>query len=46
VSVSLEVGVYLRADPNTDYRSILAEQCTSARSLGRNPLACAGIPTS
>jgi hypothetical protein len=46
VAVSVEVGVYLRADPNTDYRAILVQQCQAARAVGRNPLACAGIPTS
>jgi hypothetical protein len=46
VAVSVEVGVYLRADPATDYRSNLTQQCATARSMGRNPLACEGIPTS
>jgi hypothetical protein len=46
VSVSAEVGVYLRADPATDYQLKLNEACATARSVGRNPLACEGIATS
>ena len=46
VAVSAEVGVFLRADPATDYRANLTEQCATARAVGRNPLACQGIPTS
>jgi hypothetical protein len=46
LAVSTEVGTWLHGTPGTDYRAQLTTDCTQARALGRNPLACEGIPTS
>jgi hypothetical protein len=46
VAVSTEVGTWLHGSPGTDYRAQLTTDCAQARSMGRNPLACEGIPTS